>query len=81
MCFAMAAGMATALYGGKGDAARGKEVFEQCAMCHNADSAEKKQGPGLKGLFKRDKLSNERGHRGQYPSADRRWQQFRDAGV
>ena len=35
----------------KGDAAKGKEVFEQCGVCHNADSTEKKMGPGLKGLF------------------------------
>ena len=42
----------------KGDAAKGKEVFEQCAVCHNADSDEKKTGPGLKGLFKKDKLFN-----------------------
>lgn len=41
-----------------GDAAKGKEVFEQCAVCHNADSTEKKMGPGLKGLFKHDKLVN-----------------------
>lgn len=37
----------------KGDAAKGKEVFDQCSVCHNADSAEVKMGPGLKGLFKR----------------------------
>src|SRR5947199_3267281 len=42
----------------KGDAAKGKEVFEQCSVCHNADSTEKKMGPGLKGLFKKDKLTN-----------------------
>src|SRR5438477_9926577 len=42
----------------KGDAAKGKEVFEQCGVCHNADSDEKKMGPGLKGLFKKDKLNN-----------------------
>jgi len=42
----------------KGDAAKGKEVFEQCSVCHNADSTEKKMGPGLKGLFKKDKLAN-----------------------
>ena len=41
-----------------GDAAKGKEVFEQCSVCHNADSTEKKMGPGLKGLFKHDKLVN-----------------------
>src|SRR5512146_171409 len=41
-----------------GDPEKGKEVFEQCGVCHNADSTEKKMGPGLKGLFKRDKLKN-----------------------
>jgi cytochrome c2 len=41
-----------------GDAAKGKELFEQCSVCHNADSDEKKMGPGLKGLFKKSKLSN-----------------------
>jgi mono/diheme cytochrome c family protein len=36
---------------GDGDAAAGKELFEtKCAICHNADSADKKIGPGLKGL-------------------------------
>ena len=40
-----------------GDAAKGKEVFEQCSVCHNADSTEVKMGPGLKGLFKKGKLS------------------------
>jgi cytochrome c len=42
----------------KPDAAKGKEVFEQCSVCHNADSTEKKMGPGLKGLFAKDKLTN-----------------------
>lgn len=46
------------LAAGKGDAAKGKVVFEQCAVCHNADSDEKKMGPGLKGLFKKAKLAN-----------------------
>lgn len=41
-----------------GDAAKGKEVFEPCAVCHNVDTDEKKVGPSLKGLFKRDKLKN-----------------------
>jgi cytochrome c2 len=54
----IAAGSVTALMGAKGDPAKGKEVFEQCAMCHNADSTEKKMGPGLKGLFKKDKLED-----------------------
>ena len=43
---------------GKGDAAKGKEVFEQCGVCHNADSNEKKMGPGLKGLFQAEKMTN-----------------------
>ncbi len=41
-----------------GEPAKGKELFEQCAVCHNPDSAEKKVGPGLKGLFKRAKMQN-----------------------
>jgi cytochrome c2 len=41
-----------------GDATKGKEVFEQCSVCHNADSDEKKMGPGLKGLFKKAKMAN-----------------------
>ena len=44
--------------GGKGDAAKGKETFEQCAICHNVDTDEKKMGPSLKGLFKRKTLAN-----------------------
>lgn len=40
------------------DAEKGKEVFEQCSVCHNADSDEKKMGPGLKGLFKKEKMTN-----------------------
>jgi mono/diheme cytochrome c family protein len=43
----------------KGDAAKGKSTFEDnCAVCHNADSEEVKMGPGLKGLFKHEKLKN-----------------------
>ena len=42
----------------KGDAEKGKEVFQQCGVCHNADSTEKKMGPGLKGLFSHDKMLN-----------------------
>jgi cytochrome c len=35
----------------------GKQVFQdQCGGCHNAGSRDKKVGPGLKGLFRRDKL-------------------------
>ncbi len=42
----------------KGDAAKGKEVFEACAPCHNVDNDARKMGPSLKGLFKRAKLEN-----------------------
>jgi cytochrome c len=44
--------------GKPGDAAKGKAVFEQCSGCHNADSEETIVGPGLKGLFKHEKLKN-----------------------
>ena len=37
-----------------GDATKGKAVFEDnCAVCHNADSDEKKMGPGLEVVFSR----------------------------
>ena len=42
----------------KGDAAKGKEVFEQCSVCHYATTDQKKMGPSLKGLFKKPKLGN-----------------------
>src|ERR1044072_7933030 len=42
----------------EGDVEKSKSVFEQCSVCHNADSTEKKMGPGLKGLFAKDKLTN-----------------------
>jgi cytochrome c len=42
----------------KGDAAKGKDAFEQCQVCHNTDTDEKKMGPSLKGLFKHKTLQN-----------------------
>src|SRR4051794_17444050 len=51
----LTAGVAAAA---EGNAEKGKEVFEQCGACHNIDSPEKKMGPSLQGLFKRDKLKN-----------------------
>ena len=42
----------------KGDPAKGKELVEQCTVCHNTDSDEKKMGPALKGLYKRKTLQN-----------------------
>jgi len=47
-----------AVAGEKGDLEQGKKVFEQCAVCHNADTAETKVGPSLKGLFQHKKLKN-----------------------
>ena len=42
-----------------GAAEKGKALFqERCALCHNADSDEKKMGPGLKGLFQKDAMAN-----------------------
>jgi cytochrome c len=46
------------MFAQKGDAAKGKEVFDQCTVCHNSDSTERKMGPGLKGLFKKAKLDS-----------------------
>jgi len=43
---------------GKGNAAKGKELSEQCLLCHSVDSPEKKLGPSLQGLFKRKTLQN-----------------------
>ena len=54
----LVAGLLAAADEKQGDAAKGKEVFEQCSVCHNTDTDEKKIGPSLKGLFKRDKLKN-----------------------
>jgi cytochrome c len=58
ICVALVAGPRVALAAGQGDAAKGKAVFQPCRDCHHADSAEKKIGPGLKGLFKKAKLAN-----------------------
>src|SRR5215471_19381650 len=58
ICVALAGASKVMISAGKGDAAKGKAVFEQCAVCHNADSDEKKMGPGLKGLFKKVKMAN-----------------------
>lgn len=42
----------------KGDATKGKEVFEQCGVCHSATTDQKKMGPSLKGLYNKPKLAN-----------------------
>jgi cytochrome c2 len=55
---AMTAGPRVLLAADKGDAAKGKAVFQQCGVCHQAESDEKKIGPGLKGLFKKAKLAD-----------------------
>ena len=59
LCLLFSLAVASGQKGAKaGDPAKGKEVFEQCAMCHNVDSPEKKMGPSLQGLFKRKTLQN-----------------------
>ena len=59
-CLGLLLAAGSRVWAAAGDAAKGKEVFEQCAVCHNSDSEEKgeKMGPGLKGLFKRAKMKN-----------------------
>jgi len=38
-----------------GDAAKGHATFRtSCAICHNPDSRDRKVGPGLKGLARRE---------------------------
>jgi mono/diheme cytochrome c family protein len=45
--------MATPAQAAEGDAAKGKQVFQDnCAICHSAETDEMIVGPGLKGLFK-----------------------------
>jgi len=56
LILALASGSALAQK--KGDPAKGKEVYEQCGVCHSATTDEKKMGPSLKGLFKKDKMAN-----------------------
>ncbi len=58
VCATLAAGSVASF--AAGNAEKGKAVFEQCSVCHNADSTEKKMGPGLKGLFKKEKLANDK---------------------
>ena len=53
---ALAAGLPMTAF--QGDAKKGESVFDNCSVCHNSDSTETKIGPGLKGLFKREKLVN-----------------------
>ncbi len=41
------------------DATHGKEIFDgKCAICHSADTTEKKIGPGLKGLYARGTMAD-----------------------
>ena len=58
LCASLGVRVASGHKADKGDAAKGKELFEQCAVCHNVDTDEKKMGPSLKGLFKRKALQN-----------------------
>jgi cytochrome c len=48
---------------GKGNGDRtpkAEDVFQQCSGCHSLETGEKKVGPSLKGLFKKEKLRNGR---------------------
>jgi cytochrome c len=48
----------SASHASAGSAVRGKELFEKkCAMCHFADSDQKKIGPGLRGISRRGTFS------------------------
>jgi len=42
-----------------GDKEKGEEIYRaNCAVCHYADKTDKRIGPGLAGLFKREKMEN-----------------------
>ena len=41
-----------------GDVAKGKETSEQCQACHDMEGKEKKMGPPLTGLYKKEKLNS-----------------------
>ncbi len=44
-----------------GDTAAGQDLYKSnCAVCHFADKTDKRIGPGMKGLFKREKLFDDR---------------------
>ena len=59
LCVGMGFLVSGAMSKSAGNTEKGKALFtQQCLMCHSATSTEKKIGPGLKGLFKRDKLTN-----------------------
>jgi len=57
-CFGLLMGIGIPMTAYQGDAKKGMAAFDNCAICHNADSTETKVGPGLKDLFKREKLVN-----------------------
>ena len=58
--------VAVLLPGADGDATAGKAVFDQqCSLCHYPDKTDVKVGPGLKGLFKKAKMTN-----GQAPTVE-----------
>ncbi|MDP9169746.1 MAG: c-type cytochrome [Acidobacteriota bacterium] len=43
-----------------GDAAKGKDLFQTCAGCHNTDNDQRKMGPSLRSLFGKVTLRNGR---------------------
>ncbi len=59
LCVAVGVGVASGQKS-KGDPDKGKDVFngQQCTMCHNVDSPDKKMGPSLQHLFQRKTLQN-----------------------
>ena len=58
ICLLAGASAAYAQPAAKGDAAKGKTIFDaQCSVCHDAATTDKKMGPGFKGLYKRPKLA------------------------
>jgi cytochrome c len=57
-CLGLLLAIGAPLAAAEGDAKKGEAAFDNCSVCHNSDSTDAKIGPGLKGLFKREKLVN-----------------------
>lgn len=59
---------------------RGQVIFKaNCDVCHNADSLDRKIGPGLKGVSKRETFAN--GDKGGIPGIENRIATGTDTGM
>jgi mono/diheme cytochrome c family protein len=77
--FLLLAACAAVGFSQAGNAPNGKAAYRgRCAACHNPDSRQKKVGPGLKGLFQREKTT-EAAIRGKIDAVGNGMPAFKDA--